>query len=189
MSPSSASAPTSRRILTPAARHQGHRPSQPAGPARDRRMGIAAALLATLAVAALVGAVIGLPIVRMGGAAAVIATLGLLLIVHGIIIGASDFTRGANAFLGVPRMTGIWTALAIPFRRSSWRAGSAIPASAGSCGRAARTNPRRARSASTWCAAGSSPGRSAPRSAPRRACCWRISSAPSRRRNSISTTR
>ncbi len=25
----------------------------------------------------------------------------------------SDFTRGANAFLGVPRMTGIWTALAI----------------------------------------------------------------------------
>ena len=64
-------------------------------------------------VAALVGAVIGLPIVRMGGASAVIATLGLLLIVHGIIIGASDFTRGANAFLGVPRMTGIWTALAI----------------------------------------------------------------------------
>ena len=49
----------------------------------------------------------------MGGAAAVIATLGLLLIVHGIIIGASDFTRGSNAFLGVPRMTGIWTALAI----------------------------------------------------------------------------
>ena len=75
--------------------------------------GLPAALLATLAVAALVGAVIGLPIVRMGGASAVIATLGLLLIVHGIIIGASDFTRGANAFLGVPRMTGIWTALAI----------------------------------------------------------------------------
>jgi branched-chain amino acid transport system permease protein len=49
----------------------------------------------------------------MGGAAAVIATLGLLLIVHGIIIGASDFTRGSNAFLGVPRLTGIWTALAV----------------------------------------------------------------------------
>ena len=75
--------------------------------------GLPAALLATLVIAALVGAIIGLPIVRMGGAAAVIATLGLLLIVHGIIIGASDFTRGANAFLGVPRMTGIWTALAI----------------------------------------------------------------------------
>jgi branched-chain amino acid transport system permease protein len=39
--------------------------------------------------------------------------LGLLLIVHGIIIGASDFTRGSNAFLGVPRLTGIWTALAV----------------------------------------------------------------------------
>ncbi len=55
----------------------------------------------------------------MGGAAAVIATLGLLLIVHGIIIGASDFTRGSNAFLGVPRLTGIWTALAIAVPRYS----------------------------------------------------------------------
>jgi branched-chain amino acid transport system permease protein len=75
--------------------------------------GLPSALAAALAVAALVGALVGLPIVRMGGAAAVIATLGLLLIVHGIIIGASDFTRGSNAFLGVPRVTGIWTALAV----------------------------------------------------------------------------
>jgi branched-chain amino acid transport system permease protein len=75
-------------------------------------LGLAAALVGTLAVAAMVGAAIGLPIVRMGGAAAAIATLGLLLIVHGVLIGASDFTRGSNAFLGVPRLTGVWLALA-----------------------------------------------------------------------------
>ncbi len=48
---------------------------------------------------------------RMSGPAAVIGTLGLLLIVHGVIIGADDFTRGSNAFRGVPRVTGVWTAL------------------------------------------------------------------------------
>jgi branched-chain amino acid transport system permease protein len=75
--------------------------------------GLPPALLVTMIAVGLFGAVIGLPIARMGGAAAVIATLGLLMIVHGIIIGASDFTRGSNAFLGVPRLTGIWTALAV----------------------------------------------------------------------------
>lgn len=75
--------------------------------------GLPAALLATVICVGLFGALIGLPIVRMGGAAAVIATLGLLLIVHGIIIGASDFTRGSNAFLGVAKKTDIWAALAL----------------------------------------------------------------------------
>jgi branched-chain amino acid transport system permease protein len=75
--------------------------------------GLPAALLATVICVGVFGALIGVPIVRMGGAAAVIATLGLLLIVHGIIIGASDFTRGSNAFLGVAKKTDIWAALAI----------------------------------------------------------------------------
>jgi branched-chain amino acid transport system permease protein len=75
--------------------------------------GLPAALLATVICVGLFGALIGLPIVRMGGAAAVIATLGLLLIVHGIIIGASDFTRGSNAFLGVAKKTDLWVALAL----------------------------------------------------------------------------
>ena len=72
-----------------------------------------AAFIASLVLVAAFGLAVGLPIMRMGGAAAVIATLGLLLIVHGILIGATDFTRGANAFLGVPRLTGIWTALVV----------------------------------------------------------------------------
>ena len=75
--------------------------------------GLPAALLATVICVGIFGALIGAPIVRMGGAAAVIATLGLLLIVHGIIIGASDFTRGSNAFLGVAKKTDLWVALAL----------------------------------------------------------------------------
>jgi branched-chain amino acid transport system permease protein len=75
--------------------------------------GLPAALLATVICVGIFGALIGVPITRMGGAAAVIATLGLLLIVHGIIIGASDFTRGSNAFLGVAKKTDIWVALVV----------------------------------------------------------------------------
>jgi branched-chain amino acid transport system permease protein len=75
--------------------------------------GLPAALIVTILCVGALGALTGIPIARMGGAAAVIATLGLLLIIHGIIIGASDFTRGSNAFLGVPRLTGIWTALIV----------------------------------------------------------------------------
>lgn len=68
------------------------------------------ALLVTLAIVALIALIIGLPIVRMDGPSAVIGTLGILLIVHGVIVGAADFTRGSDAFLGVRRMTGLWTA-------------------------------------------------------------------------------
>ncbi|QYX55749.1 branched-chain amino acid ABC transporter ATP-binding protein/permease [Roseovarius sp. SCSIO 43702] len=59
---------------------------------------------------ALVALVIGLAIGRLEGSAAVIATLGLLIIVHGVIIGWRDVTRGAQSFFGVPRETGLWTA-------------------------------------------------------------------------------
>ena len=75
-------------------------------------MGLLPAILVTVIVVAVFAAAVGIPIVRMSGPAAVIGTLGLLLIVHGILIGAEDFTRGSNAFRGVPRTTGLWTALA-----------------------------------------------------------------------------
>jgi branched-chain amino acid transport system permease protein len=69
------------------------------------------ALLITLGVVAVFALAVGAPIVRMAGAAAVIGTLGLLLIVHGILIGAEDFTNGADAFRGVPRSTTLWIAV------------------------------------------------------------------------------
>ena len=61
----------------------------------------AVAVLLTAVVALLIGLAIG----RLEGAAATIATLGLLIIVHGIIIGWRDITRGAQTFFGVPRET------------------------------------------------------------------------------------
>lgn len=73
-------------------------------------MGFLPAVLVTLVVVALIAVIVGLPIFRMDGPSAVIGTLGILLIIHGIIVGAADFTRGSDAFLGVRRMTGLWVA-------------------------------------------------------------------------------
>jgi len=44
---------------------------------------------------------------RLEGSAASIATLGLLVIVHGVIIAAREFTRGSQSFFGVPQYTNI----------------------------------------------------------------------------------
>ena len=66
----------------------------------------AVSVLVTMGLAVLVG----LAIWRLDGAAAVIATLALLIIVHGVLIGWRDVTRGAQTFFGVPRDTDIWTA-------------------------------------------------------------------------------
>ena len=49
----------------------------------------------------------GKMISRLEGSAASIATLGFLVIVHGIIIAAREFTRGSQSFFGVPRDTDI----------------------------------------------------------------------------------
>ena len=69
-------------------------------------------IVATLFVM-LVALFIGLLISRLDGSAATIATLALLIIVHGVIIGARDYTRGSQSFFGVPRETDIWIAGAV----------------------------------------------------------------------------
>ncbi len=73
-------------------------------------LGLLPATLIAVVVAALLALLIGLVIGRLEGSAATISTLGLLIIVHGIIIGWRDVTRGGQTFFGVPRETGIWTA-------------------------------------------------------------------------------
>ncbi len=55
--------------------------------------------------------VIGIVIARLEGSAATIATLALLIIVHGVIIGARDITRGSQSFFGVPRETDLFVAV------------------------------------------------------------------------------
>ncbi|MEM1343020.1 MAG: branched-chain amino acid ABC transporter ATP-binding protein/permease [Pseudomonadota bacterium] len=70
---------------------------------------------------------VGLAISRLAGASATIATLGLLIIVHSVLIGARELTRGSQTFYGVPRVTdltlalcaaALFIALAVAFRES-----------------------------------------------------------------------
>jgi branched-chain amino acid transport system permease protein len=69
------------------------------------------ALGIVLLVGLLLAAVSGLPIARLNGASAAIATLGFLIIVYSVLAAARDFTRGNQAFYGVPRATDITLAL------------------------------------------------------------------------------
>ncbi|WP_245410594.1 branched-chain amino acid ABC transporter ATP-binding protein/permease [Notoacmeibacter marinus] len=71
------------------------------------------ATLIAMAFTAVVALAVGAAIGKLEGSAATIATLGLLIIVHGIIIGWRDVTRGAQSFFGVPRVTDLVTAAAI----------------------------------------------------------------------------
>ena len=68
-----------------------------------------------LVVIALVGAVMalisGLGISRLNGASGAIATLGFVIIVYSVLAAAVDFTRGNQAFFGVPRYTDIYVAV------------------------------------------------------------------------------
>ncbi len=68
-------------------------------------------LLVVLAAGSFLAFISGLPITRLGGASASIATLGFLIIIYSILAAARDFTRGNQAFYGVPRSTGIVAAL------------------------------------------------------------------------------
>ncbi|WP_373504242.1 ATP-binding cassette domain-containing protein [Aestuariivirga sp.] len=68
--------------------------------------------LAIVLVAGLVlASAAGLPIARLNGASAAIATLGFLIVVYSVLAAARDFTRGNQAFYGVPRVTDITLAL------------------------------------------------------------------------------
>ena len=70
---------------------------------------LTATVIAVLVVMAL-AVVVGVVIARLDGSAATIATLALLIIVHGLIIGARDITRGSQSFFGVPRETDLLVA-------------------------------------------------------------------------------
>lgn len=66
-------------------------------------LGTAVSLLVGGLAAAVVAVVVGVPLMRLVGDSAGIATLGLLVIVNNIIGEADTFTRGSQAFYGVPR--------------------------------------------------------------------------------------
>lgn len=70
-------------------------------------LALAAVLLAGLVLAAAAG----LPIARLNGASAAIATLGFLIVIYSVLAASRDFTRGNQAFYGVPRVTDVTLAL------------------------------------------------------------------------------
>lgn len=73
--------------------------------------GIATAIVAVAAAGLVAGLITGIPIARLGGSSASIATLALLIIIHVILNGAREITRGSQTFYGVPRLTTLLTAL------------------------------------------------------------------------------
>jgi branched-chain amino acid transport system permease protein len=75
-------------------------------------LGLAPALMVTLAVGLIVGMISGLPLSRLSTGSAAIGTLAFLIIVHVCLIGARDITRGSQTFYGVPRLTNLGVALA-----------------------------------------------------------------------------
>ncbi|MCB9158695.1 MAG: branched-chain amino acid ABC transporter permease [Caldilineaceae bacterium] len=69
-------------------------------------------LLIGAAIATLLAAVVGFPLMRLSGAAAVIATLSLLVIAHTVFINWEEVTNGARTLFGVQQYTTLWNALA-----------------------------------------------------------------------------
>lgn len=67
--------------------------------------GFIEAIVIAAIIVGIIALVIGIPISRLSGSAASIATLGLLVIVHSVLIGAKDITRGSQTFFGVERLT------------------------------------------------------------------------------------
>jgi len=72
---------------------------------KEVETGIVPAILVVIAAVILFAWVTGKILSKLDGSSAGIATLGLLVIVHGTIIAAREFTRGSQSFFGVPRDT------------------------------------------------------------------------------------
>ncbi|WP_306051206.1 ATP-binding cassette domain-containing protein [Oceaniradius stylonematis] len=70
------------------------------------------ALLVVAFVGFLMALISGLGISRLNGASGAIATLGFVIIVYSVLAAAVDFTRGNQAFFGVPRYTDVYVATA-----------------------------------------------------------------------------
>jgi branched-chain amino acid transport system permease protein len=72
--------------------------------------GLAAMFIAML-VAAIIALLVAAPLVRLRGIALPMATFALLVIVHVVALNWQSVTGGRQALVGLPRFTGLWTAL------------------------------------------------------------------------------
>ena len=70
------------------------------------------AMICGVVAATLVGVLSGLVIARLRDSAS-IASVGILIIIHGTLVGAEDFTRGSQTFFGVERFTTVPVAASV----------------------------------------------------------------------------
>ena len=86
------------------------------------------AVLLAGGVAAVVGALLGVALIRLRGASFTIATFAFLIIVHSVALQWEPMTRGSRTVFGIPALTDLWWALgaalitivvALGFRESS----------------------------------------------------------------------
>lgn len=68
------------------------------------------ACLAGGAVAAVIAAIVGAPLMRLSGHYVAVATMGFLIIVNSVLINWNEVTRGARGMNQVPTTTNIWVA-------------------------------------------------------------------------------
>jgi branched-chain amino acid transport system permease protein len=73
---------------------------------------VAAALPIVMLTVGIVALVIGLSVCRLPSETAPIATIGVLVIIHGVLIGARDLTRGIQPLFGFEALDGLWLPLA-----------------------------------------------------------------------------
>ena len=74
--------------------------------------GLGFSLIAVLAAGVGAGIISGIPLSRLSTGSMAIGTLAFLIIIHTLLIGARDWTRGSQTFYGVPRLTTQWVAFA-----------------------------------------------------------------------------
>nr|MBA3451102.1 branched-chain amino acid ABC transporter permease [Chloroflexia bacterium] len=60
--------------------------------------------------AALIGALVGAPLMRLSGNYVAVATMGFLIIVHSVAVNWDDVTRGARGLSQIPTSTNPWAA-------------------------------------------------------------------------------
>ena len=82
-------------------------------------------------VAALVGALVGAPLMRLSGNYVAVATMGFLIIVHSVAVNWDEVTRGARGLNQIPTSTNLWVAYVWARSRSTSRCACATRRSAG----------------------------------------------------------
>src|SRR5882724_1349455 len=71
-------------------------------------MALIAAALFGGAIAALVAAIVGIPLMRLSGHYVAVATMGFLVIVNAVAVNLDSVTRGSRGLGSIPGLSKIW---------------------------------------------------------------------------------